>query len=163
MLSQFNFGDSVFLSIDKYLQGRIQRIQNLCLRFIFGISKKSKCDYDDLRSRHKILNMRERRILHGLTLLHKVLYHHEPSYLADFFTQYYEIRTRNTRVSDLNIYKPDVHISNLHNKSFRFYIPRIWNMLHDDIKTSKTITTFKIKVKKMLLNKNIELPAKWKQ
>ena len=159
VLSQFNFGDSVFLSIDKYLQGRIQRIQNICLRFIFGISKKSKCNYDELRFRHKILNMRERRILHGLTILFKVLNNHEPSYLADFFTQYHEIRTRNTRVSDLNIYQPDVHISNLHYRSFRFFIPRIWNVLPDDIKKSKTTNTFKVKVKKMLLNNKVELPA----
>ena len=159
VLSHFNFGDSVFLNIDKYLQGRIQRIQNICLRFIFGIRKKSKCDYDELRSRHKILDMNQRRILHGLTSLFKVLKNHEPSYLADFFTQYKEIRTRNTRICDLNIYQPDVQISSIHSRAFKFYIPRVWNLLPGDIKAANTLNTFKIKVKKLLLTNNLEIPA----
>ena len=159
VLSHFNFGDSVFLNIDKYLQGRIQRIQNICLRFIFGIRKKSKCDYDELRSRHKILDMNQRRILHGLTSLFKVLKNHEPSYLADFFTQYKEIRMRNTRICDLNIYQPDVQISSIHSRAFKFYIPRVWNLLPGDIKAANTLNTFKIKVKKLLLTNNLEIPA----
>ena len=159
VLSHFNFGDSVFLNIDKYLQGRIQRIQNICLRFIFGIRKKSKCDYDELRSRHKILDMNQRRILHGLTSLFKVLKNHEPSYLADFFTQYKEIRMRNTRICDLNIYQPDVQISSIHSRAFKFYIPRVWNLLPGDIKAANTLNTFKIKVKKLLLSNNLEIPA----
>ena len=145
VLSHFNFGDSIFLNIDKYLQGRIQRIQNICLRFIYGIDKKSKCDYDELRSRHNILNMNKRRILHGLTLLFKVLNFREPSYLADFFTQYREIRMRNTRMPDNNIYQPEVNISSIHGKSFRYYIPRVWNLLPDDIKASNKIKLLHLK------------------
>ena len=37
ILSLFNFGDVVYMNIDLYLQKKIQKIQNLCLKFIFNI------------------------------------------------------------------------------------------------------------------------------
>ena len=41
ILSQFNFCDLVYMNIDMYLQRRIQKIQNLCLKFIFNIKKEN--------------------------------------------------------------------------------------------------------------------------
>jgi hypothetical protein len=51
VLSQFNFCDVAYLSIDFYLRKKIQKIQNLCLRFIFDIKKRGhyNYNYDTLR------------------------------------------------------------------------------------------------------------------
>ena len=60
---------------------------------------------------------------------------------------------------DLNIYQLDAQISSIHNRAFRFYIPWVWNLLPGDIKAANTLNTFKIKVKKLLLSNNLEIPA----
>ena len=43
ILSMFNFGDSLQLNINQQLQTKIQRVQNLCLRFICNIKNKKTC------------------------------------------------------------------------------------------------------------------------
>ena len=103
--------------------------------------------------------MNERRVLHSLCLLHKILRSNEPAYLSDFFTLQGEIRARVTRTSNLDIYLPDTHVSSIHYKSFKHYTARLWNMLPHDVRSIKNNKTFKNKLKKMLLTKKFKPPA----
>ena len=41
ILSQFNYCDVVYSNLDKYLKDKIQKVQNLCLRFIFDTKKET--------------------------------------------------------------------------------------------------------------------------
>ena len=159
ILSMFNFGDSLQLNINQQLQTKIQRVQNLCLRFICNIKNKNHVDYGELRSRLNMLDMSQRRILHGLCLLFKVLNDLGPVYLRDLFTLHEEVCLRETRTSNRNICLPNCHASVIHNKSFKFYIARVWNKLPSDTTSSKTLYTFKKKVKKLLLTKEFIPPA----
>ena len=158
ILSQFNFGDLVYLNIDMYLQRKIQRIQNLCLKFIFDIKKKDIWNSSDLRKKLNWLSMRDRRILNGLSLLYKTLNGKSPDYLKDMFTLVSEISDRNTRTYPGNIWLPNERYSAIHLKSFRLYIPKIWNMLHTDIKNSKSLFTFRSKLKTALFNEDLNIP-----
>ena len=45
VLSQFNYADTVYMNMNKILQYKIQKIQNLCIRFIFNCKSK-KYFYD---------------------------------------------------------------------------------------------------------------------
>ena len=103
VLSQFNFGDTLLLNISQELHRKIQRVQNLCLRFIFDVKKNSDVSYDVLLSRLNTLDMYHRRVLHSLC------------------------RVRDTRTFNRNIYFPNSRVSSIHNKSFKFFAARIWN------------------------------------
>ena len=159
ILSMFNFGNVLQLNISQQSQNKIQRVQNLCLRFIFNVKKKSTVDYDDLRHKLNMLNMNQRRIFHSLCLLFKILNNLGPVYLRDLFTLHEEVSLRETRTSNRNIYLPATPVSSIHSRSFRHYAARIWNELPNDIKLSKTLGTFKSKVKKLLLSREFIPPA----
>lgn len=111
-----------------------------------------------MRKKLKWLSMKERRIFNGLSLLFKTLNGKGPDYLRDMFTLISEISDRNTRTFPSNIWLPNEHISAIHRKSFKFSIPKIWNDLPEDIKSSKTLNTFKSKLKSALLNEEIVFP-----
>lgn len=158
VLSQFNYGDVVYSNIDMYLQKKIQKIQNLCLKFIFNIKKREHWSSSDLCKKIKWLSMKERRICNGLCLLFKTLNGKGPDYLRDMFSLISEISDRNTRTFPGNIWIPNEHISAIHLKSFKYFIPKIWNDLPEDIKSSKTLNTFKSKLKYAILNEEILFP-----
>ena len=158
VLSQFNFCDSVCINIDFYLIKKIQKIQNICTRFIFNIKKKDECDFDDLRKKLDWLDMQKRRISHSLTMLFKILKYKQPVYLSDMFTQNFELNTRLTRTYEGNIYIGNAHYSVIHRKSFRIYISRVWNSLPTETKSVNTVDTFKIHVKKLLMSNSFQLP-----
>ena len=104
VLSQFNYCDIVYSNMDKYLKYKIQKIQNLCLKFIFDIKKRDHVDYNSLKSELKWLDMNQRRLKHGLTLIYKILHGLAPNYLRDTFTLVSEIHSVNTRTSNNNIW-----------------------------------------------------------
>ena len=158
ILSQFNYSDSVYLNIDIYLQKKIQKMQNLCIRFIFNIKKKDACDYEEYRRQLNWTDMQQTRISHSLVILYKTLKYKSPIYLSDMFTQHFEICERLTRTFGGNIWIGNSHYSVLHRKSFRIYIARIWNSLPDEIKLCGTALTFKKKIKELFLANAIALP-----
>ena len=158
ILSQFSFGDIVYMNIDMYLQKKVQKIQNLCLKFIFNIKKQQHWHSSELLKNLNWLSMKDRRTLNGLSLLFKTLDGKGPDYLKDMFTLVSEVSERNTRIYPRNIYIPNEHYSAIHHKSFRLQIPKIWNSLPVNLKNSKSVFTFKKKVKTALLNEEIVIP-----
>ena len=113
---------------------------------LFVIKKiKKHVDYDELRRSLNMLDMSQRRILHGLCLLFKVLNDLGPVYLRDLFTLHEEISLRETRTSNRNIYLPNSNTSAIHIKSFKNYVARVWNKLPNDTKSCKTLYTLKKK------------------
>ena len=69
VLSQFNYCDIVYSNMDVFLEKKVQKVQNLCLRFIFGYSRKDNYNYDELLKKLSWLNMKHRRVQHGLTMI----------------------------------------------------------------------------------------------
>ena len=82
ILSLFNYVNTVFgPCISVRTAGRIQRIQNSCLRFSYGIRK-----YDHISPAMQLsgwLNMRQRWILHLCCITHKILHTDTPVYLRE--------------------------------------------------------------------------------
>ena len=137
---------------------RIQKIQNLCLKFIFNIKKREHWSSAEYRKKVNWLCMNDRRTLNGLSLLFKIINGQAPDYLKDMFTLISEISDRSTRAYPNNIWIPNEHMSAIHRKSFRFCIPQIWNNLPESIKNSKSLYTFKKHLKTALLNDEIIFP-----
>ena len=95
ILCHFNYCDTIYFNIAEFLKTKIQKVQNTCFRFIFGLRK-----YDHVSSclvKLDTLNMHERRLLHGLSLMHKINLKLAPVYLVDRIICHEALHTYNTR------------------------------------------------------------------
>ena len=95
VLSQLNYCDMVTQGMAVSQKQRIQRTQNSCIRYIFGLSK-----YDHITPYfHKLntLNMEGRVRSHALTMLHKTVNKNAPTYLTEKLSYRHNIHSHNTR------------------------------------------------------------------
>lgn len=147
ILSQFNYCDVLYnMCIVQTDAVRIQRIQNSCLRLIFGIRKFQHIS-------HKLpevnwLNMKDRRILHSMCLFHSIVKNKSPPYL------YNKIRYR-TDVHNINIrhkgkLSMPTHKSCIFERGFSYSITKMYNMVDDTLK-SLSVTGFKQKLKALMM------------
>ena len=150
VLSQFNYCDIVYSNMDKYLKDKIQKIQNICLRFIFDIKKNVNVDHTSLRKKLNWLDMGSRRLKHGLTLIYKILHGLAPNYLRDSFTLVNEVHNVNTRRSNNNIWIPKNITSRIHRRSYVFEMANIYNKIPENIKNSVSVNSFKKQIGKVL-------------
>ena len=148
VLSQFNYCDIVYQNMPDYLKQKIQKVQNSCFRFIFGLRK-----YDHVSHCLKkldTLNMHERRLLHGLTIMHKVEKKLVPIYLSQRVTRNFDHHNYNTR------FKCDIVVercvtSKRKNAFFPKFI-KMYNELSKKVDSKNvTIITFKKRIKKILI------------
>ena len=95
ILSQFNYCDSLFLNASKLLKNKIQKVQNNCIRFALNIRKYEHISTH--RERLGLLNMDNRRTLHSLTMMHKIVKKTAPTYLCCRINRHAEIHSHNTR------------------------------------------------------------------
>ena len=107
----------------------------------------------ELRNKLGWLSMKQRRDLHCLTMMYKILNGSAPDYLKDMFTYQNEVHSVNTRGSQNNLLWIDKYIkSKVHRDSFRFYAPCQYNKLPAKIRNSKSVNSFKSNLTKFLKN-----------
>ena len=161
VLSQFNYCDVVYSNMDISLENKVQKIQNHCLRFIFNFPyrMKDRCDYDELRKQLKWLNMKYRRVQHGLTMIYKILNGLAPNYLRDTFTLTSEIHNVNTRGANNSIWINKNITSKLHRKSYTFYMAKIYNSIPENIQKSQSVNSFKQAIKRYIQSEKLVLPT----
>ena len=100
------------------------------------------------------MNMENRRLLHSLTLMHKISLGHALEYLNDQIVRHSDLHEYNTRGRD-NIAVPRVN-TNTRSNSFFISIPKLYNEIlptfneNPDLKIS--VETFKKKCKLYLSN-----------
>ena len=160
VLSQFNYCDIIYSSMDAYLEKKIQNIQNMCLRFIFNIKKRNHhTDYLSLLNQLGWLTMKKKTIKNGLVMMYKILNGLAPNYLSDFITLTSEIHNINTRSrSNNSIWINKSITSKIHRKSFYFYISNIYNSIPENIKQSTSLNSFKKAINKYILNGKLVIP-----
>lgn len=110
VLSPLNFCDTVYgPCLDSYDTKRVQKLQNSCLRLIFGIRRRDRVS-------HKLkeigwLNMYNQRVLHAVCFFYKIIKYKTPPYL------YKKIKHR-TDVHNLNVRRKNLLSIPAHNKEF---------------------------------------------
>ena len=122
ILPLFYYGDVLFQNISGRLSNKIQRVQNSCMRFVFGLRK-----YDHISSCYelnKTLNMENRRKLHALILMHKISIGAAPEYLSEKITRHLDLHGYNIRGRD-NIAIQRVKTSIRSNTFFYFNLQTI--------------------------------------
>ena len=151
ILSIFNYCDAVYQNIDMHLQQKVQKIQDMCCRFIFNKKKFDHCNYEKMRNELGWLSMKQRRELHSLTMMYKVLHGLAPNYLQDLFSYNHEIHKINTQGCIDNQIWIDKNIkSKVHRDSFTCHTAFQYNALPSNIRESKSVNTFKSNLTKLL-------------
>ena len=157
ILSLFNYGDVLFLNISGRLSNKIQRVQNSCMRFVFGLRK-----YDHISNcyeKNKTLNMENRRKLHALILMHKISIGEAPEYLSDKIVRHHDLHDYNTRGRE-NIAVQRVNTS-IRTNTFFIYISKLYNdiipILNQNIHRKMPVLSFKLNCKKYLTNQQFPI------
>ena len=148
ILSLFNYGDILFQNISGRLSNKIQRVQNACMRFIYGLRK-----YDHIShcyEKNKTLNMENRRKLHSLILMHKISLGLAPEYLSEKILRHQDLHNYNTRGRE-NIAVQRVNTS-IRSNTFFIFISKLYNEILPEIGGSEnmSINSFRTKCKKYL-------------
>ncbi|KAJ8730364.1 hypothetical protein PYW07_017402 [Mythimna separata] len=145
-----DYADACYLDATEELLNKLERLQNICIRFIFNLKK-----YDHVSSFRKELKwlpIRLRRNSRLLCLLYNILHNPKmPSYLRERFSF--------SRPSDApcrshlkNLLKSPPHSTNFYSYSFTSHAVRLWNVLPPDIRGCQTLALFKSRVKEHYLS-----------
>lgn len=152
LLPILDYADCSYTDLNVELLNKLERLQNMAIRFIFGLRKFDHIS--EYRARLKWLPIRMRRNFHVLTLLFSILYApHTPSYLKDRFTFYsavdchMQLRSR----SDNKLLTPHHHTT-FYGKSFTVHAVILWNNLPKHVRDSKSLPIFKNRLKDFFLS-----------
>lgn len=149
ILSQFNYCDALFLNSSKILKNKIQKVQNSCLRFALDLRKYEHITIH--RKKLDLLSMDERRSLHSLTLMHKIVKQIAPSYLCTRIKQHVDIHNYRTR-NRLGLAITNMKTAKKSN-SFFGSIQKLYNSVSGNLDMSNfSINVFKTKCEKYLVN-----------
>ena len=146
VLSQFTYCAAVYgPCLDKDCSNRIQRVQNSCIRFIYGIRK-----YEHIS--HKLpelrwLNMQDRRKFYSICLFHKIITTKAPAYLYNKITFRSDVHNLNVRSKGL--LSPPMHRTSFYERGFKFCIYKLYNQVSFGAKSYST-TKFKKYIKAVL-------------
>lgn len=150
LLSLLDYADISYLDANEELLNKLERLQNLCIRFIYGLRK-----YDHVSAYRTKLNwlpIRRCRDFHIMSFLYSVLYNPTfPSYLRERFDFLvpHDVSSRSTKSL---ILKLPSHSSTRYSGSFTVHAARLWNSLPISIRESQSLNIFKSRLKEHLLS-----------
>lgn len=150
VLSHFNFADHLYGPfLDSLDMKRVQKVQNSCLRLIFGIRRRERIS-------HKLpelgwLNMAGRRALHSAVFFYKIIKFKCPPYLHQKIK--YRTDVHNVNIRRLNLLSIPSHRTEKFKKSFSYQIASLLNR-YKVVDFSLSAYSFKRKIKAMLLLNN---------
>ncbi|KAG7310994.1 hypothetical protein JYU34_003847 [Plutella xylostella] len=147
LLPILDYADVSYLDLTEELLNKLERLQNLCIRFIFGLRK-----YDHIseyRAQLQWLPIRLRRNTHILNILYSVLNNpSSPQYLKckfSFLCSHSQGRAlRSVENKLLSI--PD-HNAASYSDSFAMKAACLWNSLPEEVRQSPSMATFKKNVR----------------
>lgn len=150
LLPLLDYADVCFIDANEELLDKLERLQNLCIRFIFGLRK-----YDHVskfRAQLKWLPIRRRRDCHILFLLYSILHNsNAPTYLLERF-EYLIPRDKPCRTATSLLLKTPSHTSSRYGSSFTVSAIRLWNSLPHTIRASSSLQIFKRRTKEYFLS-----------
>lgn len=150
LLPLIDYADVCYLDATEELLSKLERLQNLCIRFIFGLRKYDHVS--DFRKKLQWLPIRQRRNAHVLNVLFNALQKSCPAYISDKFilTPCSERPVRSC-ITPKYFSVPQFNTI-FYGKSFNVRAAKLWNDLPRTIQEIQTISKFKVKVKQHFLS-----------
>ncbi|CAK1598296.1 unnamed protein product [Parnassius mnemosyne] len=151
LLSILDYAGASYLDVTEDQLNKLERIQNLAIRFIFGLRKYDHVS--EFRLKLKWLPIRLRRNLQIVSLLYCVLFDPmTPSYLKENFKFLGHDRPdRVLRSAGELILAPHSYRTKYFKNSFTVKAICLWNDLPSQIRRAKTLEKFKTDVKNYYL------------
>lgn len=147
VLSCFDYCDVVYGPfLDKFDSSRIQSVQNRCCRLVLDL-RRSVPTSSYINSL-KWLNMNNRRKLHFMCFVHKIIKLKQPSYLYRKINFRHNIHSVNIR-DQSNVDIPR-HYTAKFNSSFSYQAPHIYNSIDSNIKI-RSMSGFRLHIKNLIL------------
>ena len=128
-------------------RSRLQRLSNLCVRYIYGVRRDEHIT--PYRTRLGWLRTDTRRSYFAAILLYKIIRMGEPSYLAAFFSRYKSTRPCRGEAPELKI--PCVN-TETGSRSFQVLGAHFWNSLPSSLRHLPSLSAFKQAVRMYLFN-----------
>ncbi len=138
IISKFDYCDIVYMHMSNILQKKLQKLQNICIKFIFNLKKFDHVQkyYDEL----KWINLSHRREFRLGCFIFKIINNKSPSYLYSLFNDTSNVHSHYTRK---RFFIPSIKTNNGKN-SFDYYGPHFWNLLPSEIRNITNLNEFKI-------------------
>ena len=149
LLPLLDYGDVCYLDLTEDRLNKLERLQNVCIRYIFGLRKYDHIS--EFRSQLNWLEIRDRRNLHILCLLFNILKSPcSPTYLKSRFSALaaHVLGLRSENLLTLLIPK---HDTSFYEHSFTVLSAKLWNKLDSDTRNASSIYAFKSRLKKLFL------------
>nr|CAI5856359.1 unnamed protein product [Callosobruchus analis] len=146
-MSKVSYCDVVYgPALRKSDEKRLQRVQNACLRYSFGIRKFDHISH--IFVENEILNLSKVRTLHLLTFTHKIVQHRMPPYLTEKLVRFENVHVISTRNKQRFVIPR--HTSAMFKFSFSYAASKLYNTLPPEF-LHYTLLNFKKKLKLLLL------------
>ena len=153
LLPILDYADVGTIDMNEKILDKFERLQNICIRYIFDLRKFDHVS--EYRDELHWLRIRERRNLHALSLLYKVLNSPiAPPYLKEFFHPLgsHGVPLRSSQDNTIAI---PLHQTSFYTHSFTVHSARLWNQLPHIIRHATSLPCFKALLRKHFLSQNI--------
>lgn len=149
LTSRLDNCNSLFYALPDYLINKLQRIQNTAARLV-TLTKKRHHITPVLRQLHW-LPVKQRIIYKILLLTFKALQGKSPVYISELLKEHNPTRTlRSSNKKILSV--PAARTATYGERAFSVCAPKLWNSLPLQIRSSRTVDTFKTHLKTHLFN-----------
>ena len=138
--SQFNYAPLIWMFSRKTLYHKIEKIHHRTLKVIY----QSEESYENLLLESSSVSIHQRHLHFLVTEIYKSTTQIKPEFMWPYFT--YNNITYNLRKGPI-LYLPSMHSRYDGTNSVHFRGSLIWNNLPRDIKSSKSLSEFKTKIK----------------
>ena len=152
MLSRLDYGNATLAGITSLQLRRLQSVMNAAAPLVFSASRSDHVT--PLLRRLHWLRAAE-RITYKLALLaYRCLHGLAPAYLADDLRPVTDLpgRRRLRSASSLAVAVPSTRLRTIGDRAFPAAASRTWNSLPSDVTSSRTLSTFKSKLKIFLFS-----------
>ena len=139
----FDYCSQVWGCLGKGLSDKLQKLQNKAFRII--TRKNYDVRSNDILNSVGFPNLQTRREHQLAILMYKIKHKMLPNYLIDIFTNTSEIHDYSTRQNEFNFALPKPN-TNFKKKSFSYRGAEAWNGLSRDLKSAKSIFSFRTKI-----------------
>ena len=139
-----DYCDFLLTDLNVNLTQRLQRVHNACVRFVCDVRRA-----DHITPSLETLSwfrLKERRNLHSLMLLFRILHTTTPPYLFDRFHYLSSYHNLDTRSQNSLILTIPSHTTSSYSSSYTVTLARHWNSLHCHIRDCRTINSFRNKL-----------------
>ena len=145
ILPHFTYCPTVWMHCGKTAAGKLEKLNERAMRCIFNDNIST---YDELLMKANMPSLQNRRIQDMCILIYKVIYATTPTHIGGLLSlRSNECNLRGKMKLILPLKSKLTSKYGLH--TFRYYGPKMWNSLQDELRTAPTIKRFVSQIRKI--------------